>query len=123
MNRRTTLLEGKDAAQYGSVLAAFNSNGRTASWLMLRPREQHPADERIPSYRDWRTEKRDIVAQIPQVEVPSSQRVYSTLREWRFACLLARETSQAPRQGVDWDGPYVVVPRNRLGLSWTCIGS
>jgi len=287
VNGCTTLLVGKDATQDGSVLAAFNSDGGTASWLMLQPREQHPAGEQIPIYRDWRTEKHDIATQIPQVretaqvlgtdylpamnehgvgivvnacrsrrllnrdsksclshfqllrialerartaweaillmgslveqhglldigpfpsgknigvfdpkeawwfeapgghewaaarvpdnavsfnanrfwlgelnlddaenvmassgvvtfaieqgwydpkcgrafdftetygdkdpgDVPSSQRVYSTLREWRIASLVTGETNPAPEQGVDWDGPHVVVPRNKLALA------
>jgi dipeptidase len=63
----TTLLIGKDATTDGSVMAAFNSDGGTAGWLVLKPKAKHPANKTIPIYRDWRGDKRDIAGEIPQV--------------------------------------------------------
>ena len=68
LNGCTSLLVGKDATVDGSVLAAMNSDGGTVGWLDIEPRAKHPPDETIPIYRDWRGQKRNIAAQVPEVK-------------------------------------------------------
>jgi dipeptidase len=63
----TALLVGKDATVDGSVLAAMNSDGGTVGWLEIEPRAKHPPHKTIPICRDWRGQKRDVVAEIPEV--------------------------------------------------------
>ncbi|MEN6370272.1 MAG: C69 family dipeptidase [Thermotogota bacterium] len=48
--------------------------------------------------------------------VPSSHRVYSTLREWRVMSLAGGHALPEPTQGVEWAGPHFVVPRHKLSL-------
>jgi dipeptidase len=67
LNGCTALLVGKDATVDGSVLAAMNSDGGTVGWLKIEPGTQHPPNQTIPIYRDWRGQKRDIAAQVPEV--------------------------------------------------------
>ncbi len=49
-------------------------------------------------------------------DLPSSRRIYSTLREWRIACIASGEAYSPPAQGAEWEGPHVVIPRVKLGL-------
>jgi len=72
----TTLLAGREATRDGSVMAAFNSDGGTASWLVRRPRAVHADGDAIPVYRDWRGGRRDVAGSIPQV--PETAQVLAT---------------------------------------------
>lgn len=49
-------------------------------------------------------------------DVPSSRRVYSTLREWRAMSLVSGSSLPVPIQGTEWMGPHYTFPPRKVSI-------